>query len=119
MKSESKAAAGGIGLDIARRVERLRLDRRVAREPPVVGGKAIAAFYAPAERLRVDARGEMVAGKGEAVGRHPVVGEGKRGGEIGGTRTRRAIDAGLERIALAAADALRQGPVGAAAGKRE
>ena len=61
----------------------------------------------------------MIAGEGEAVGGHPVVGVGERGGEIGRTRTRRAVDAGLKRIALAGAQALRQAPVGAAAGERE
>src|SRR5262249_7587340 len=77
-----------------------------------------AAFHAPAERLRVEVCGEMVAGKGEAVGRHPVVGEGQGRGEIGRAPSRRAVEARLERIALAAAQALRQAPVGAAAGQR-
>jgi hypothetical protein len=60
----------------------------------------------------------MVAGKGEAVGRHPVVGEGERGGDIGGARARRAVETGLEGIALSAAYPLRQRPVGAATGER-
>src|SRR5262249_47688308 len=41
------------------------------------------------------------------------------GGEIGGTRARRAVEPGLERIALAGAEPLRQAPVGAAARERE
>ena len=44
-----------------------------------------------------------------------MVGEGQRRGEIGRTPARRAVDAGLERIALAAAQPLRQAPAGAAA----
>jgi len=50
----------------------------------------------------------MIAGKGEAIGRHPVIGEGERGGEIGRTRARRAVDASLEGIAFSTAQALRQ-----------
>ena len=61
----------------------------------------------------------MVAGKGEAVGRHPVIGVGEGRGEISRARSRRAVDAGLEGIALAAAEPLRQAPIGAAAGERE
>src|SRR5262249_58245719 len=90
IKAEREAAAGEVGLTIRRRVEALRLDRRVGREPAVDGGETIAAFDPRAEGLRVEARAEMVAGKGEAVGRHPVIGVGKRGGEIGGARTRPA-----------------------------
>jgi hypothetical protein len=48
-----------------------------------------------------------------------VIGEGERGGEIGRAPSRRAVDAGLERIALAATQPLRQAPVGAAAGERD
>jgi len=46
---------------------------------------------------------------GEAVGRHPVIGEGEGRGEIGRAGFRRAVDAGLERIAPPAAQPLRQG----------
>ena len=100
-------------------MEPLGLDRRIGREPAVIGGKAIAALHPSAIALRVEARAEMVAGKGEAVGRHPVIGEGERGGDIGGTRARSAVETGLEGIALPAADPLSQVPVGAAAGERE
>ena len=61
----------------------------------------------------------MVAGEGDAVGRHPVLGIGEGGGEIGRTRAHGAVDAGLEGVALAAAQPLREAPVGAAAGERE
>src|SRR5262249_7961836 len=87
--------------------------------PDNVGGEAIAALDAAAVRLRVEARGEVVAGKRETVGGHPMVGVGQGRGEIGRTPLRRAVDAGLERVALAAADPLREGPIGAAAGERE
>src|SRR5262249_59627786 len=96
-----------------------RWDGGVGREPAIDGGEAIAAFYPAAEALRVEARAEAVAGKGEAVGRHPMVGEGQGRGDVGRPPSRRAVDAGLERIALAAAQALRQAPVGAAAGERD
>src|SRR4029079_2903283 len=112
-------AAVEIGLAIARRGEPLRLDRPIGREPAVVGGKTIAALYPYAIALRVEARAEMVAGKGEAVGRQPMIGEGERGGDIGGTRARSAVETGLEGVALAAAYPPREVPVGAAAGERE
>src|SRR5215472_4398143 len=48
-----------------------------------------------------------------------MIGVGERGGEIGGTRARRAVEPGLERVALAGAKPLRQAPAGAAAGERE
>jgi hypothetical protein len=67
----------------------------------------------------MEARGEVVAEGGEAVGRHPVIGVGDRGGEISGSQSGRGVDAGLERVAPAAAQRLRQRPIGAAAGERE
>ena len=48
-----------------------------------------------------------------------MIGEGKRGGEIGRAGFGGAVDAGLEGVALAAAKPLRHAPVGAAAGKGE
>src|SRR5262249_57631771 len=45
----------------------------------VVGYNAITALHPSTISLRVKDRGEMIAGKGEAVGRHPVIGEGERG----------------------------------------
>ena len=48
-----------------------------------------------------------------------MIGEGEGRGEIGRAVFGRAVDAGLEGIALAAAEPLRQAPIGAAAGKRE
>jgi hypothetical protein len=56
---------------------------------------------------------------GETVGRHPMIGEGEGRCEIGRAPARCAVDAGLEGIALAAAESLRQAPIGAGAGKRE
>src|SRR5262249_22801942 len=97
----------------------LPLDCRVRREAPVDGGEAIAALHASAETPRVEARGEVIAGKGEAIGRHPVIGVGERGGEIGRAPPRRAVEARLERIALAAAPPLRTAPIGPAGGERE
>ena len=100
-------------------MEALRLDRRVGRDPAEHPSEAIAAFEPPADALRIELRGEVVAGKGETVGRHPVVGEGEGRGEIGRAGLGRAVDAGLEGIALAAAQPLRQAPIGAAAGEGE
>jgi hypothetical protein len=62
----------------------------------------ITGLEARAHALRVEARGEMIAGKGVAVRRHPVIGEGGRSrqdkpGPIAPPRRRR-----LERIAAAA-----------------
>ena len=48
-----------------------------------------------------------------------MIGEGEGRCEIGGAVFGRAVDAGLEGIALAAAEPLRQAPIGAAAGKCE
>src|SRR5262249_38882120 len=56
---------------------------------------------------------------GGTVRRHPVIGKGEGRGEIGGAVFGGAVDAGLERIALAAAHPLRQVPLGAAAGQGE
>src|SRR5215471_4315752 len=96
-----EAAAVGVGLAVARRAEALHLNRGIGRNAAVDCGEAIAALDPPAIALRVEARGEMVAGKREAVARHPVIDEGERRGEIGWPRARRAVDARLERVALA------------------
>ncbi len=48
-----------------------------------------------------------------------MIGERERGRDVGRPRARRPVDAGLERIAPAAAEPLRQCPIGAAAGERE
>ena len=117
--SEREAAAVGVGLAVARRAEALRLDRGIRSDPAVEGREAVAAFDAAAERLRVEAGGEVVAGKGEAVGRHPMVGVCERCREIGRAPARRAVEAGLERVALPSAEPLGEAPVGAAAGERE
>ena len=60
----------------------------------------------------------MVAGKGNAVGRHPVIGVGKGRREIERVPACHAVDAGLEGVALTAAQPLRQAPVGSSAGER-
>ena len=99
-------------------MEALPLDRGIGRDAAVDGGEAIAALDPPAVALRVEVSGEVVA-DGEAVGRHPVIGEGEGRGEIGGTGAGGAVEAGLEGIALAAAQPLRQAPIGAAAGEGE
>src|SRR5262249_39201452 len=54
VEAERKSAAVEVGLGIARRVERLGLDRRVRREPPIVGHKAIAALHPSAKALGVE-----------------------------------------------------------------
>src|SRR6516225_12021748 len=61
VEREREAAGVEVALIIRRRVEALRLDRRVRREPAVDGGEAIAALDAAAERLRVEARSQMIA----------------------------------------------------------
>ena len=79
--------------------------------------QAIAAFEASADALRIEFRGEVIAGEGEPVSRHPVVGEGEGRREIGRAGTGGAVHAGLEGVALAATQTLRQAPIGAAAGE--
>jgi hypothetical protein len=68
--------------------------------------------------LRVEVGGQVIA-EGETVGRHPVISEGDGRGEISRAGFRRAVDAGLEGITLAAAQPLREAPIGAGAGERE
>jgi len=118
IETERKAIGDQPGLGVARRVEVLRLDSCVRRDAGVGCREAVAAFEPPAVALGVEVGGQMVA-NGEPVGGHPVISEGERRREIGRAGFRRAVDAGLEGIALAAAEPLRQAPVGAGAGERE
>ena len=99
-------------------MEALRLDCGVGRDAAVGHSETVAAFEPPAVALRAEVGGQVVA-NGEAVSRHPVIGEGECRGEVGRAGTRCAVDAGLEGIALAAAQPLRQAPIGAGAGERE
>ena len=48
-----------------------------------------------------------------------MIGEGQRAGDIGRTEPADAVDAGLEGVAAAGAERLRQTPIGAAAGERK
>ena len=117
IEAERKAAAGEISLVETRHAEALRLHRRVGRDPANHGCEAIAAFGAAAEALRVEVRGEMVTEGDKAVGRHPMVGKSERTGEIPWAGAGGGVGANLERVAPAAAEALRQAPVGATAGE--
>jgi hypothetical protein len=80
-----EAAAVDVGLAVARGAEVLRLDGGIGRQPAEDGREAVATFNPRAEALRVEAGGEMIARKREAVGRHPVIGEGQRRRDIGRT----------------------------------
>ena len=60
-EGERKAVGDDAGLAVARRVEALRLDRRVGRDPAIGRREAIAAFEPPAVALRVEVRGQVVA----------------------------------------------------------
>ena len=82
IEGKTKAAAVGVGLSVSWGAEALRLDRGIGRDTAEGKSEAIAAFDAPTERLRVEAGGEMVAGKGKAIGRHPVIGEVEGCGDI-------------------------------------
>ena len=119
---QPEAAAGEIGLAVARRMEVLRLQRGIRRHPDDDAGDrhgiTIAAFEPRSVALADEGRPQLIAER-NAVGGEPVIGEGERGREIGRTGMRLGIDAGLEGIAAAAAQALRQSPVGAAAGEAE
>jgi hypothetical protein len=67
-EAKGKAVGNTAGLAEARRVEALRLDRRVGRDPSKQRLEAVAAFRPPAIALRVEIRRQVVAGKSEAVG---------------------------------------------------
>ena len=116
-KAQPEAAAVDIGLVVIGRAEALRLDGRIGRDPAEHPSKAIAAFEASADALRIELRGEVIPSEGEPVRGHPVVGEGEGRREIGRAGAGGAIHAGLEGIALAATQPLRQAPIGAAAGE--
>ena len=68
IEGERKAVGDDAGLAIARRVEALRLDRGVGRDANIGRLEAVAAFEPPAVALRVEVSGQVIAGKGEAVG---------------------------------------------------
>ena len=76
------------------------------REPAEHGREAVAALDPPAQRLRIKTCGEMVAGKGKAIRRHPMIGEREGRGEIGRARARCTVNARLKGIALAAASSV-------------
>src|SRR5664280_2269371 len=116
---EPKAAAGDIGFAIAGDVEALRLQGRIGRKSDHRRRETVAALEAPADAVRVEVGRELVAGDGNTVGRYPVRRIGERTGEISRARSRQAVDAGLESIALAAAEPVRQAPVSAGATERE
>ena len=104
-----ETAAGEIGLAVARRVEQLRLQRRVRGDADDARGAvdrhaiAIPGLDASGIALSGEARGELVVDR-DAAGRKPMVGEGECGRHIGRAHARRAMDAGLEFIAPAAAE---------------
>ena len=79
--------------------------------PSVGRSETVAAFEPPAVALRVEVGGQVIA-EGETIGRHPVIGEGEGRCEISRAVFGRAVDAGLEGIAFAAAEPLRQAPIG-------
>ena len=62
-ESERKAVGDDAGLVVARRVEALRLDRGVGRDPAIGRPEAVAAFEPPAVALRVEVGGQMIASK--------------------------------------------------------
>src|SRR5262245_1687615 len=82
---EPKAASCDVDFAVGRCVETLRLHRAVRRYAADHCCKAIAAFNPAAKALRIEVGGELVTEGGDTVGRHPVVGEGKRPGDVPGT----------------------------------
>ncbi len=118
--AQPKAAARQIALAIGRRVETLRLDRRIGSHAGRGRHRvAIAALDAGAKTLAVERRGKLIARRGDAVGGEPVVGEGKRRADIRRPKISGAVNAGLECIAAPGAERLRQAPVGAGARRRK
>jgi hypothetical protein len=79
---------------------------------------AIAALQPRTVALAVEIGVELTA-KRRAIGRDPVIGEGKRAPDIGRSEIADAVDAGLQRIAAPGAERIRQSPIGAAAGQRK
>src|SRR5262249_3214853 len=104
---ERKAVGDQPRLGIVGRVAVLRLDSRVGRDAAVRRSEAVAAFEPPAVGLRVEGGGQG-GESGAPTGGRPVGGEGEGRGKVGRTPPGRTVDAGLEGIALAAAQALRQ-----------
>ena len=61
IERERKAVRDQPGLGVARRVETLRLDRSVGRDPDVGRRETVAAFEPPAVALRVEVGGQVIA----------------------------------------------------------
>src|SRR3984893_942970 len=116
---EPEAAAGDVGLAKCRRMKVLRLHGSVRRNGRYWVRNAIADLGTAPEALGVELGLQTVAGKGDAVGRHPMLRIGERAGEIERPRIRFRIDARLKGIAAAAAKPLRKPPAGAAARERK
>ena len=68
------------------RAESYRVNSSCNAESAEHRGEAVATFDPRAVALRIKARGEMVAGKGEPIGRHPMIGEREGCGDISGAR---------------------------------
>src|SRR5260370_27359117 len=109
---EPEPAAGNVRLAIRRRMKVLRLHSSVRRNGRYWVRNAIAGLGTAPEALGVELGLQTVAGKGDAVGRHPVLRVGQRASEIERPRVGLGVDAGLKRIAAAAAEVLRQAPAG-------
>src|SRR3984893_2696304 len=116
---EPEAAAGNVGLAICRRVKVLRLHGGVRRNGRYWVRNAIAGLGTAPEALGVELGLQTVAGKGDAVCRHPMLRIGERAGEIERPRIRFRIDARLKGIAAPAAEPLRKAPSGPAARERK
>src|SRR5260370_29487197 len=109
---EPETAAGNVGLAIRRRMKVLRLHSSVRRNGRYWVRNAIAGLGTAPEALGVELGLQTVAGKGDAVGRHPMLRIGQRAGKIERPRIRFSIDARLEGIAPPPAEPLRQAPAG-------
>src|ERR1700730_4363140 len=116
---EPEAAAGDVGLAKCRRMKVLRLHGSVRRNGRYWVRNAIADLGTAPEALGVELGLQTVAGKGDAVGRHPMLRIGERAGEIERPRIGFRIDARLKGVAAPAAEPLGKAPAGAAAGERK
>ena len=92
--SQAEAAAGEIGLAVARRMEVLHLQGRIGRDADDVPGdrqsEAVTGFAARRIALALEFRRETVAER-DAVRREPMIGEGERAGEVCRPEMRRAV----------------------------
>src|SRR5262249_55618327 len=100
---KSEIAAADVALAVARGMKGLRLQRSVGSDPNRrQNAEPITGFQPHSVTLPDEFCAELIAER-RARGGEPVIGKGKRGGEIPRTFARHAIDARLKCVAASAA----------------